>query len=394
RAHHGLHARERTRGDLAIGALGAVRRPALQHVVLSEGLAVELVGHPRLELDRLGLALPVQGLERVLVAHLALDGAPALLLRGLLAFAADVRAGLRGSLLVFASPIDEEAHQLRGLGDPPVVGRLLLRDLLLLVDDLAVQAGERAVVFAILVGALTPLPGQVEVLGGHRALHRLRRFGALGFVLLATGSEQQRERERASARGERGASNQGGARGHAHSFRQAYHSGLVYVAWIAGAGPSRPPPALSKGPAPSTGPRLTAVARRRAFPPRPMLSPSAMSTEPILGPDPFSVFFAWYEEAVQSGLGLPDAMALATADASGQPSVRVVLFKGVSGGGFRFFTNYDSRKAQDIQQNPKGALVFYWSTLHRQVRAEGAIERLDPEESDEYFRTRPRESQL
>ena len=119
-----------------------------------------------------------------------------------------------------------------------------------------------------------------------------------------------------------------------------------------------------------------------------------MSTEPILGPDPFSVFFAWYEEAVQSGLGLPDAMALATADASGQPSVRVVLFKGVSGGGFRFFTNYDSRKAQDIQQNPKGALVFYWSTLHRQVRAEGAIERLDPEESDEYFRTRPRESQL
>src|SRR5690606_32489831 len=123
-------------------------------------------------------------------------------------------------------------------GYPPVVGRLLLRDLLLLVDDLAVQAGERAVVFAILVGALTPLPGQVEVLGGHRALHRLRRFGALGFVLLATGSEQQRERERASARGERGASNQGGARGHAHSFRQAYHSGLVYVAWIAGAGPS------------------------------------------------------------------------------------------------------------------------------------------------------------
>jgi len=91
---------------------------------------------------------------------------------------------------------------------------------------------------------------------------------------------------------------------------------------------------------------------------------------------------------------LPESMTLATADKNGKPSARVVLLKGVDDAGFVFYTNYRSRKARDLEGNSQAALVFYWSQLDRQVRVEGKVERVSEEESDDYFRTRPRESQL
>jgi pyridoxamine 5'-phosphate oxidase len=92
----------------------------------------------------------------------------------------------------------------------------------------------------------------------------------------------------------------------------------------------------------------------------------------------------------------PDAtaMALATADATGAPSVRMVLLKGADASGFVFFTNYGSRKARELAANPKAALCFYWPSVGTQVRVEGPVERVTAEESDAYFATRPRESQL
>lgn len=90
----------------------------------------------------------------------------------------------------------------------------------------------------------------------------------------------------------------------------------------------------------------------------------------------------------------PTAMALATADASGAPSVRMVLLKGVDARGFQFFSNYESRKGRELDENPRAALCWHWAWLELQVRAEGTIERLPAEESDAYFATRPRGSQL
>ncbi len=110
--------------------------------------------------------------------------------------------------------------------------------------------------------------------------------------------------------------------------------------------------------------------------------------------DPIAMFGRWYAEAEASGLLLPESMALATAARDGTPSVRMVLLKGHDGGGFRFFTNYESRKARELDENPKAALCFYWSVLERQVRVEGPVERLPREESEAYFRTRPRGSQI
>jgi pyridoxamine 5'-phosphate oxidase len=86
--------------------------------------------------------------------------------------------------------------------------------------------------------------------------------------------------------------------------------------------------------------------------------------------------------------------ALATADASGRPSVRMVLLRGVDERGFVFHTNYNSRKARELTENPRAALCFHWPTLEEQIRIEGRIERLPDDESDEYFRSRPRGSQL
>ena len=110
--------------------------------------------------------------------------------------------------------------------------------------------------------------------------------------------------------------------------------------------------------------------------------------------DPFQLLRQWFDAAVNSGARMPDAMTLATASRDGAPSARVVLLKKLDQEGLVFYTNYNSRKARELDENPRAALVLYWSQLDRQVRAEGNVERVSADESDEYFRTRPRESQL
>jgi len=111
-------------------------------------------------------------------------------------------------------------------------------------------------------------------------------------------------------------------------------------------------------------------------------------------PEPLERFREWYELAVTSGVLEPEAMALATASADGVPSVRFVLLKGIDARGVEFFTNYESRKGSELIANPRAALVVLWKPLHRQVRLEGPVEVLAPEESDAYFATRSRGSQL
>jgi pyridoxamine 5'-phosphate oxidase len=111
-------------------------------------------------------------------------------------------------------------------------------------------------------------------------------------------------------------------------------------------------------------------------------------------PDPLAHFTAWFQAAIDAGVRAPEAMALATADRSGAPSVRMVLLKGHDERGFRFFTNHHSRKGRELEQNPQAALLFHWDALGRQVRIEGSVSRLPAEESAAYVRTRPRSSQL
>ncbi|HET7040317.1 MAG TPA: pyridoxamine 5'-phosphate oxidase, partial [Gemmatimonadales bacterium] len=110
--------------------------------------------------------------------------------------------------------------------------------------------------------------------------------------------------------------------------------------------------------------------------------------------DPLELFREWFAAAAAAGIVLPEAMAVATATPGGAPSVRMMLLKGVDGGGFVFFTNYESRKAMELESNPRAALVFHWAILQRQVRVEGAVTRLSPEASEAYFRTRPRGSRI
>jgi pyridoxamine 5'-phosphate oxidase len=112
------------------------------------------------------------------------------------------------------------------------------------------------------------------------------------------------------------------------------------------------------------------------------------------GPEPLSVLNAWYEEAVRRGDPLPEAMTLATASKDGRPSARVVLFKGIVHGGVFFVTNYASRKAHELEDNPRVALVMHFPLLERQVRLEGRAERSSAAESEAYFRGRQRGSQL
>lgn len=108
-------------------------------------------------------------------------------------------------------------------------------------------------------------------------------------------------------------------------------------------------------------------------------------------PDPFQQFARWFDQARHSELD-PTAMALATASADGRPSVRTVLLKGVDGGGFVFYTNYDSRKAHELAATGGAALLFYWASLNRQVRVSGRVDKVSEAESDAYFATRPVES--
>ena len=110
--------------------------------------------------------------------------------------------------------------------------------------------------------------------------------------------------------------------------------------------------------------------------------------------DPFKLFDQWFREAEAAGTMLPEAMALATAAKNGAPSVRMVLHRGFSRGGFVFYTNYNSRKAIELIGNPRAAFVFHWPLVDRQVRGEGRVFKLSSRESDRYFQTRERESRL
>ena len=110
--------------------------------------------------------------------------------------------------------------------------------------------------------------------------------------------------------------------------------------------------------------------------------------------DPFQLFDAWFAEAKASEPNDPEAMALATADAHGQPSVRMVLLKGHGPDGFVFYTNHEGRKASDLATNPQVALLFHWKSLRRQVRIEGRVDQVSAGESDAYFASRSRDSQL
>ncbi len=110
--------------------------------------------------------------------------------------------------------------------------------------------------------------------------------------------------------------------------------------------------------------------------------------------DPFDLFGEWYAGAQECGLREPGAVALATADEAGWPSLRMVLLKGYDEAGFTFYTNLDSRKGRQLHANPHAALCFYWMPIGRQVRIEGAVSRVPDEEADAYFATRHRDSQL
>lgn len=110
--------------------------------------------------------------------------------------------------------------------------------------------------------------------------------------------------------------------------------------------------------------------------------------------DPLALVARWYDEARAAGVEQPEAMTLATATPDGRPSARMVLLKGIDRRGLMFFTNYESRKGRELDANPRAALVLYWRELERQVRVTGAVTRLSAAESDAYFATRPRGSQL
>ena len=110
--------------------------------------------------------------------------------------------------------------------------------------------------------------------------------------------------------------------------------------------------------------------------------------------DPVSQFRTWMEEAIQAEVAEPNAMTLATADAAGLPSARIVLLRGFDTRGFVFFTNYQSHKGSDLSVNPQAALCWFWPDLERQIRVVGAVEKVSVEESDDYFRKRPRGSRI
>jgi pyridoxamine 5'-phosphate oxidase len=117
-------------------------------------------------------------------------------------------------------------------------------------------------------------------------------------------------------------------------------------------------------------------------------------TEADAGDDPFDLFRRWFAAALAADLPEPNAMTLATATPDGAPSARVVLLKALDDRGFTFFTNYESRKGREMAANPRVALVFLWHPLERQVRVEGTVEQVTPEESDAYFAVRPLGSRL
>lgn len=116
-------------------------------------------------------------------------------------------------------------------------------------------------------------------------------------------------------------------------------------------------------------------------------------SEDIIQQDPFDQFVLWFKDVQQSSIREANAMVLATATAAGKPSARIVLLKEMNERGFVFYTNYASRKGQEIAENPEAQLLFFWDDLERQIRIEGRLEKLPVEESDTYFYSRPVESQ-
>ena len=121
---------------------------------------------------------------------------------------------------------------------------------------------------------------------------------------------------------------------------------------------------------------------------------AASLSEKDANQDPIKQFEAWWQYAILSKIEEPNAMSIATCSASGKPSVRTVLLKGLRENGFIFFTNYESRKGKEIEENPFVALLFFWKELERQVRIEGKISKVSREKSEEYFHSRPIKSQL
>ncbi|MGL5033286.1 MAG: pyridoxamine 5'-phosphate oxidase [Microcystaceae cyanobacterium] len=120
----------------------------------------------------------------------------------------------------------------------------------------------------------------------------------------------------------------------------------------------------------------------------------AQLTEDSIADHPFTQFHHWLEDAIAAQLIEPNAMSLATLAPTGKPIARMVLLKALDERGFVFFTNYDSAKGKQLSLDPHCALVFWWAELERQVRIEGTVEKISPEESDYYFQSRPRASQL
>ena len=116
--------------------------------------------------------------------------------------------------------------------------------------------------------------------------------------------------------------------------------------------------------------------------------------EEDVDPDPVAQFAKWWDEAIQSGIDEINAMTLATATASGEPSARIVLLKDFNKEGFIFFSNYESHKGRELLANPKACLVFFWKELERQVRITGSVDKILAAESDRYFASRPRGSQV
>ncbi|KAJ4701414.1 NAD(P)H-hydrate epimerase [Melia azedarach] len=110
--------------------------------------------------------------------------------------------------------------------------------------------------------------------------------------------------------------------------------------------------------------------------------------------DPVNQFRKWFDDAMAAGLKEPNAMALSTVGKDGKPSSRIVLLKGVDKDGFVWYTNYEGRKARELSENPHASLLFYWDGLNRQVRVEGSVEKVSEEESEQYFHSRPRGSQM
>jgi pyridoxamine 5'-phosphate oxidase len=123
-------------------------------------------------------------------------------------------------------------------------------------------------------------------------------------------------------------------------------------------------------------------------------APTLTLNETDVPAQPLPLFAAWFQAAVDAQLAEPGAMTLATATADGVPSARMVLLRGFDERGLVFYTNYRSRKAAELDANPRAALVLFWSALHRQIRVEGAVEKVSEQESDLYFQTRPFGSRL